>query len=215
MNVISVPFILLEVVKRSGFMNFYDVDPTKTLLGKKKLDMFQHLISITKNLEGHVAEVGVYKGGTASLLARHFKDNFVFLFDTFEGLPGKEISSDSEEGLFASPISEVIKFLDEHDNIIYLKGLFEEQYVAINNIKKFKFVHLDADIENTQRLGLEIFYEKLETGGIICLDDYGNPNWPGTKIAADKFCEQKNIPYPFVSVAELENKQFQSFIIKS
>ena len=36
---------------------------------------------------GDLAEVGVYKGGTAVIMADMYQDREIYLFDTFEGLP--------------------------------------------------------------------------------------------------------------------------------
>jgi len=38
-------------------------------------------------VKGDVVEVGVYKGGSAKVIAKHFKDQKVYLFDTFNGFP--------------------------------------------------------------------------------------------------------------------------------
>ena len=44
-------------------------------------------VRITKKIPGDIAEVGVYKGGTAKLICMNKGDKTLHLFDTFEGIP--------------------------------------------------------------------------------------------------------------------------------
>ena len=41
---------------------------------------------LNSNIEGDVAEAGVYKGGSARLLATAFPHKTIYLFDSFEGM---------------------------------------------------------------------------------------------------------------------------------
>jgi len=49
----------------------------------------------------------------------------------------------------------------------------------------FAFVHLDADLYEPTRNGLEFFYPRVSSGGIILIHDYNA--WPGCRKAVDKF----------------------------
>src|SRR5947199_351434 len=44
-----------------------------------------------KNLEGNIAELGVYKGKFARYLNQYFPDRLLYLFDTFEGFDSRDI----------------------------------------------------------------------------------------------------------------------------
>ena len=44
-------------------------------------------LKAVKDLAGDIAEIGVYKGGTAKLICELKGNKNLYLFDTFEGLP--------------------------------------------------------------------------------------------------------------------------------
>lgn len=63
---------------------------TNTLVDYPRLNKLIDFVGETAGSEGHIAEVGVYKGGTALLLIANTIKK-VFLLDAFEGLPaGRE-----------------------------------------------------------------------------------------------------------------------------
>ena len=53
-----------------------------------------------KNLEGSVAELGVYKGKFARYLNQYFPDRLLYLFDTFEGFDNRDIIREKENQFF-------------------------------------------------------------------------------------------------------------------
>lgn len=54
---------------------------------------------------------------------------------------------------------------------------------------KFDYIYIDGDhTYDGCRKDLEAAHKKLETGGVIVCDDYGNPC--GVKQAVDEFCEK-------------------------
>src|SRR5260370_22023303 len=60
----------------------------RTLVDRRRLYMLVQLARQTALVPGHVAEVGVYRGGSAKLRARLAADvgKQVLLFDTFSGM---------------------------------------------------------------------------------------------------------------------------------
>ena len=61
----------------------------------------------------------------------------------------------------------------------------------MNPATRFALVHLDADLYEPTKAGLEYFYDKLEPGGFLILHDYGSPHWPGVLRAAQEFFANK------------------------
>jgi len=75
-----------------------------TLVDKVRCFMIYQYVQQVTNLPGDVAEVGVYKGGTARLLAKTFErtGKTVHLFDTFSGMPPSDANKDlHKEGDFS------------------------------------------------------------------------------------------------------------------
>ncbi len=167
-----------------------------TLVDYPRLYALYDYILETKSVKGEVAEVGVYKGGTALWLALNLEAKSLYLFDTFEGMPKVDKTVDLHNtGDFAdTSLDYVYSVLFPILSPMHIhKGVFPQensQYIANN---KFSLVHLDVDIYSSVYDCLTFFTPRMSPGGIIVLDDYLEPNCPGAKLAADKFCKENNL----------------------
>lgn len=143
---------------------------------------------------GDVAEVGVYKGGTARLLAETIgnSDKRIHLFDTFSGMPPADPRRDiHREGDFSdTSLDDVKSYLGEFLNIRYYKGLFPDTAGGITG-EAFSLVHVDADLYRSVRDCLEFFYPRMSAGGIMVFDDYGFLTCPGAKEAVDEYFKDR------------------------
>lgn len=143
-----------------------------------------------RNLPGSVAEVGVYRGGSARILTDVFAGagKTVNLFDTFEGMPPTDSSLDlHREGDFNDTSVDVVKKqLDGFDNYSLFKGRFPTTAQAVSS-ERFCMVHIDVDIYKSVLACCEFFYSRLSDGGVMVFDDYGEPTCPGAKKAVDEF----------------------------
>lgn len=160
------------------------------------------LLKQTIQLEGSVAEFGVWKGGTARLIAKHLigKSKILHLLDTFDGIP--EISEKDnfwEVGAFGlrSGIS-FPKIQEEFGNMDFVKihkGKFDDTLKEIKD-EKFAFVHVDCDTYNSILQVSEFIYPKMTKGGIIVYDDYGDLVSKGAKRAVDEFYKNNFVYLP-------------------
>ena len=93
--------------------------------------LFQFFKNVSK-LQGDMAELGVYKGGSAKLLShlsmRLTPKKIFYLLDTFEGMPETDLKEDLfEKGyLKDTNINSVRRYLADCRNVGFLKGLFSE-----------------------------------------------------------------------------------------
>ena len=176
---------------------------------------------IDRNIKGDFVECGVWRGGNAILAASIFRlykyPYKVYLFDTFEGMTAptdkdkftstgiSAISrfralqkSSHNEWCFAS-IEEVknnfrkFNLLDE--NIIFVKGDVMKTLKLKNNLPKaISILRLDTDWYASTKKELEVFYPRLNFGGVLLIDDYGF--WSGSRDATDEyFLEHGNRPF--------------------
>lgn len=144
----------------------------------------------TEKIEGDIAEVGVYKGGSAKLI-REITKKPLHLFDTFEGLPDLSKHDNPEhfhKGEYSSSLEGVKNYLKNYSNISFYKGLFPATAEPVKN-KKFSFVHLDVDLYESTINCLKFFYPRMSRGGVIISHDY--PGAKGVKKAFDEFFEDK------------------------
>lgn len=163
-----------------------------TLVDRTRLYMLYQLAKYASRLPGDVAEVGVYRGGTARLLARALSPKTVHLFDTFAGMPPVDDSVDSHrQGDFSdTSLAAVQRNLAGCKNVCFYKGLFPDT-AAPTESRKFCFVHVDVDIYTSVRDCCSFFYPKLEKDGVIVFDDYGFPSCMGARKAVDEFFAAK------------------------
>jgi O-methyltransferase len=147
----------------------------------------------TEKIPGDLAEVGVYKGGSAKLIRESNRDKKLHLFDTFNGLPRvEEIDKPLfYEGQFAASLEDVRTSLKGYKHIYFYKGLFPGTTAPVEN-KKFSFVHLDVDTYESTVSCLQFFYPRMNQGGIIISHDYINA--PGVRKAFDEFFIDKVEP---------------------
>lgn len=148
----------------------------------------------TQKVPGDIAEVGVFKGGSAKIICSAKGEKSLHLFDTFEGLPKVEdidMVWPFYEGKFAASYDSVKNYLKNESNLFFYKGLFPKTSEPVKE-KTFSLVNLDVDTYDSTKKCLEFFYTRMSSGGIILSHDYITA--PGVKKAFDDFFENKTEP---------------------
>lgn len=155
-------------------------------------------LNYAMGLPGNLAEFGVYKGGSAIVLAKKLNqeapDKILHLFDTFQGMPETDPSRDNyyQKGDFDdTSLEQVYHFLKEvESNVKFHAGIFQDTVHAVAD-EKFCWVHIDADIYSSVKFATEFMYPRLVSGGVIIYDDYGWKDCAGAKLAVDEFYADK------------------------
>lgn len=168
----------------------------ETEMGLGDGDAYQVYTAVqrTKKIDGDIAEVGVYRGGSAKLICEAKENRPLHLFDTFEGLPDLCEIDDPEQfhkGKFLASLESVKDCLKKYPNVHFYKGLFPSTAEPIKS-KKFSFVHLDVDLYESTLNCIEFFYPRMSSGGIIISHDYTST--PGVRKAFDGFFKDKPEP---------------------
>jgi hypothetical protein len=148
------------------------------------------LVSATvAKLEGSLAEVGVYRGGSAKLICLMKGTRDLHLFDTFEGLPPPTIGDHSvfRRSQFRADLHAVQSYLRGFNNVHFYKGLFPGTAADVSD-ERFCFVHLDVDLYEATKAGIEFFYPRLVPKGVLMSHDY---NAAGVRRAFDEFFRDK------------------------
>lgn len=144
---------------------------------------------------GALAEVGVYRGGSAQLLAAAKGDDTpLHLFDTFAGMPATDAQHDGRfrAGQLAdTSLAAVQAKLHPWPNVHFHAGFFPATTQGAPAALRYKFVHVDVDIRSSNLAALEFFYPRLLPGGLIVLHDYNERTVPGTRLAVDEFMRDK------------------------
>lgn len=178
-------------IKDPTFLALYDQVASHTLVKIDRCFMLYQCALATRNLSGNVAELGVYKGGTAKLLGEVFKgtNKRTYLFDSFSGMPWTEGDKEEHSTMFEDvTLAGVKEYLKEYPEMEFVPGFFPDTTKGLED-QKFSLVYLDADLYQSTKHGLEFFYPRMTSGGIIVMDDYGSKRWSGVREAADAFAE--------------------------
>lgn len=174
----------------------------KTLLDSLRQEKIMLCTRISNHLNGSLAEVGVFKGGSAEIIARnkHPKKK-LYLFDTFNGMPEVNPNKDNQhkKGDFnKTSYDKIKKKFENYQNVFVCKGIFPKENNNVVKKENFSFVHIDVDIYQSYKDCLEFFYPRMIKGGIMVFDDYGAKSCEGAKLAIDEFFTDKpeNLIWP-------------------
>lgn len=159
------------------------------------------------NIEGACAEVGVCRGDFAAEINRVFCEKQLYLFDTFEGFDSRDLEVEQEvncnytaidawvdDGSMAfknTSIEMVMNRMPFPEQVTIKKGFFPETFDLHNN-EQYIFVNLDTDLYQPIKDGLEIFYPRMVTGGIILIHDYYSMLL-GVARAVDEFVKREHL----------------------
>lgn len=174
---------------------------------------------LDQNVPGCFVECGVWKGGSAAIMALAIKNSgrerHLHLFDSFEGLPeptetdGQQAAAYSggrNQGKLAT-VNQCRAGLDEVKHLIldeinvpkelahFHVGWFQNTIpVDAKHLGPIALLRLDGDWYDSTKICLEHLYPLLSPGGIIVVDDYFA--WEGCRKATDEYRALNNIDCP-------------------
>ncbi len=166
---------------------------------------------IDNDVQGKVAEVGVFKGVFARLINEKFKDKQFYLFDSFEGFDEEEVNEEMKLGRCDQAFKERYKQTSEKmvlDKMKYpekckiFKGLFPASVTKEVEESEFAFVSLDVDLEESTYQGLQFFYPRLSGGGVIYVHDYNSSHLFGVKSAVHRYERDNDIMFKKIPLAD-------------
>jgi hypothetical protein len=147
---------------------------------------------LEENIPGNIAELGVYRGNSASIFAYYCRkyQRQLFLFDTFRGFDERDLvgTDRSRRAQFDDTSLESVRNLVGGQDVQFIAGRFPQSIPADIYGHQFCLAHIDCDLYEPAKAGLEFFYPRLAPGGLLIMHDYANPYWLGIKRAVDEFC---------------------------
>ena len=195
-----------------------------TLVGRERIRNLYRLarqIEIEK-IPGDVVECGVYHGGTAAILG-HFATNSqmnrtLWLFDSFQGMPATtEADSKGVDGVSADTyVSDLVGDIERVRTVLssvgtnmarvrIVPGWFQDTFPTLPAFR-IAVLNIDADWYESVKLCLETFFDRVEPGGFVSIDDYGH--WPGCKKAVEEFFERRGF-HPKLQHTDYSARWFQ------
>ena len=180
------------------FAKYYELARSRTLVSRDRCWILYSLCRQSLFINGDIWECGVYKGGTAAMLAQIISDHSstkrLQLFDTFEGMPETDHSVDiHRKGDFCDTTLKAVQDYVKHsDSVVYHQGLMPETFKGLED-SPIAFAHIDVDIKRSVTDCCDFIFPRLTVGGFLVFDDYGFPSCPGARQAVDEFFSGRDV----------------------
>ena len=161
-----------------------------------------------ERITGAFVQCGVWRGGSAAVLASLAANRSVELFDSFQGCPppGREDVSmhgrRGEAGEAEASRQDVLGLLrrlgmNMNRLVTINEGWFHYTVPATSQrIDTIALLHLDCDWYESTKVCLEHLYPKVVSGGFVYVDDYGY--WPAVQQAIEEYFWKRKEPVPVV-----------------
>ena len=158
-----------------------------------------NLRQLTKEgIPGDFAELGVWRGNSAAILADFAtkSNRRLYLFDTFSGFDERDLVDTDQvhkKGFADTSIDYVRETVGHPGSTAYLQGFFPDTLTEEVRQATFALVHIDCDLYLPMKSALEFFYPRLSKGGMMLVHDYDSGNWDGATLAVDEFCADNSV----------------------
>lgn len=144
---------------------------------------------------GAFVECGVYRGGSAGVLAHEAmktRDRELWLFDAFAGMPAASEQDDARshaiEGQYVGSEAQTRRILErvgmDPGRAHLCVGWFEDTFPGAG-VEQVALLHVDCDFYDPVKLTLETFWPRLAAGAYVVINDYGS--YEGCRVAVDEF----------------------------
>ncbi len=165
------------------------------------------IFNLSRPVKGDTVEIGCFRGLSSYLLCHlmnrsspDFTGATHHLIDSFEGLSdpveADELLPDVKGRFSMTSVEHVRRTLAEFPEVKIYKGWVPDVFRELPD-RDYRFVHIDVDLYEPTRDCLHFFYPRLNSGGIIVVDDFGpwprGGRYPGCSKAVMEFCQAQNL----------------------
>ena len=200
----------IDLFKKFHAFTFTSIEPMYSLYQSVKY-------IINNDIPGDFVECGVWKGGSAMLIAKilldaNVTDRKLYLYDTFEGMSeptNKDVDFNGNTAM--NLLKDADKFeqksiwcysaIDEVKENLYATNYPKENFIFIQGKVEdtipqtipsiISLLRLDTDWYESTYHELIHLYPLLSNKGILIIDDYGH--WKGSREATDNYFKEHNI----------------------
>lgn len=161
----------------------------------------------TEHVKGDLVEFGAWRGSTTMLWAKTLSifgavpEKSVHAFDIWDGgfSPEQWTPADNPEaaaryaGTYAGELGVLMDMIHLYrlEPLVRLhRGKIEETWPALLAAKpdmQVSLALLDVDLYEPTKAALTGLHDRLNIGGVILADEYGDADWPGETQAVDEF----------------------------
>ena len=145
-----------------------------------------------KNLEGDFCDFGCYDGIGSKIVNDYcsledFNKEF-YIYDVFDLPPNSQPFPKHSASLH----QEVVNRFKDNKNIKIIRGILPESLIE-NCPKKIAFAHIDLNNTLAEIGVLEFIFDRIVSGGIIILDDFGWSAYREQQHKEKDFFQKRNL----------------------
>jgi O-methyltransferase len=174
-----------------AFIEIYGLARDSTLVDIYRCFELWELAKQSLAVPGSFLEVGVWRGGTACLLAKAIEGSgrTIYLADTFRGVvkagagDGWYIGGEHSDST-ASGVKQLLTSVGAK-NFEILSGIFPEDTAPYVH-GSIAFVHIDVDVYKSAKDVFDWAFPRMPPGAVAVFDDYGSDRCPGVT----RFCNE-------------------------
>lgn len=169
-----------------------------SVIDQERLKLIANCAARQVKVAGDFIELGVFRGGSAILLASVIKQHHaackLHLLDAWQGLPGlndEDLGSFVSQGHFSESSEHAVRARLDGFALLDVcethQGWGEDTLPAL--LGPFSLAHLDLDLYKPTHFSLSYLLPRMARDGEIIIDDYGNETlrrFPGVEKAASE-----------------------------
>lgn len=168
----------------------------KHIPGWFNVDDCCHFLMLLKHqtllgLRGDILEIGSYHGRSTALLASSLKSGErLVVCDAFQSETEDRYSERPSPDLLRKNVAQVVPGFDLESLEVHA---CLSNDLSLEQDRLFRFIHIDGG-HSFEQAGFDLMLCSSHTmpGGIIVMDDYGHPDWPGVTRASDEFIAERS-----------------------
>lgn len=172
--------VFLDLAKEfHGYFNLeYDINSNTYA----RMHILRQLAATHNNAS--FAEAGIYAGMSVFFTAEYCKENFIAI-DSFKGVsaPGEKDSDYFKKNDLAIDKKYAEMTLKKYNCVKILDGWIPDILNTIPELK-YSFVNIDVDLYLPTKYSIDYFWQRMISGGVMILDDFGSKKTIGAKTAA-------------------------------
>ncbi len=181
---------------------------------------FYELYKQVMNLNGHMADVGTFKGASFLFMAKliqlfePYNATQVHGFDWFQGMTPSASDESIQAGKYQADYDTLVRLMKMQQladvAVLHKMDITSdlEGFLAKNPHLRFKLVFIDCGLEKVLEKALENFWPRLVQGGILVMDHYNCEVSPTESDILEKYVgKNKILQMPF-------NRQPTAYVIK-
>lgn len=211
-------------MKEAAFEKLYNLCKPFTMTSTERMYSLYKAVNyiLENNIPGDFVECGVWKGGSALLIAqmlsdKNIVDRKVILYDTYEGMSEP---TEQDKNIVGQPATSLLQqsSIEIQDSIwcysgfeevkhnLSLSGLLPECIIMIKGkvedtiptqlpTKSISLLRLDTDWYESTKHEMNYLYPLLNKNGVLIIDDYGH--WEGCRKAVDEYVSTHSLSILF------------------